>query len=267
MALMSLSSKNIVLTALAALLIALVVSSISAQRADAASRIRAGQCDVYATNLVDPIAFSSHLHAQIMNTSTSNTSTGESLKTAASTSCQAEDNWATSGGWYPQTQELSKRSDKATVYYRDPGNLRVEPIPTGLKMLTKTKVFKGDLMTVRFPNCVAVDGIGRPVLDSSDHMSHLRDAGMNACPSSHPYRIPQVSYLIHWGGSVKSSTPISIGSGQWGPAGTNMHADYFAAVQDEFNFATEEGKALIDLCLNDVPLNVDMASSRCGVGA
>jgi hypothetical protein len=49
-----------------------------AARADAQPQIKVN-CQVYATNYVDPIAFAHHLHHQIGNTSTTNESTGKSL--------------------------------------------------------------------------------------------------------------------------------------------------------------------------------------------
>jgi hypothetical protein len=162
----------------------------------------------------------------------------------------------------PQAQDFS--SDKSTVYYRDPGNIRVSPIPTDLRMLNSQVLYKGNRTTVQFGNCLAVDTFGRPVLDSLNHISHIEDKRAKPCDSSHPYRIPRISYLIHWNGNLTSSTPVSAGDGLY--LAGNFHADYQTGVQDEFNFATAEGKALIDLCLNDVPLSVDMASARCGVG-
>lgn len=254
---------------MAALFLALVLGDSLAQMlapASENSRIRAGNCRIYATNNVDPIAFSAHLHQHFGNRFTTNDSTGEQLKAAgrSASTCKVEDNWFTSDGWFPKPRTFG--SDKVTAYYRDPGDIRVQPIPTGLELLTGTTTYKGSLTTMRFQNCVEVDGFGRPVLESADQ-SHLYDARARACPSSHPYRIPQISFLIHWnGGSLTASTPVSVGNGQYAPAGQHFHADYLAAVQDEFNFATSEGAALIDLCLNDVPVGITMASPRCGVG-
>jgi Domain of unknown function (DUF1996) len=240
----------------------LIVCALAPDSAQANSRIRAGGCDVYQTVLLDPIAGTSHLHHFIMGQVISNTDTGFDYKARALTSCNAVDNWATSAGWYPKPKNFS--SDKATVYYRDPGNIRVSPIPTDLRMLNSQVLYKGNLTTVQFGNCLAVDTFGRPVLDSLTHTSHIEDKRANPCDSSHPYRIPRISFLIHWNGKLTSSTPVSAGDGQY--LAGSFHADYQAGVQDEFNFATAEGKALIDLCLNDVPLSVQMASARCGVG-
>jgi hypothetical protein len=248
------------------LVLMLIVCALAPDSAQANSRIRAGGCKVYQTIVLDPIAGTSHLHHFIMGQVIPNTiNTGFDYKARALTSCNAADNWATSAGWYPKPINFS--SDKSTVYYRDPGNIRVNPIPTDLRMLNTQVIYRtGDTTSVRFGNCLALDASRtRPVLDSLDHMSHVEDKGTKPCDSSHPYRIPQIAYLIHWqGGRLTSSTPVSAGNGQY--LAGHFHADYQAGVQDEFNIATAEGKALIDLCLNDVPLSVQMASDRCGVG-
>jgi hypothetical protein len=162
----------------------------------------------------------------------------------------------TSAAWFPSPKDFD--ADKATIYYRDPGDIQVNPIPTGLKLLARETIYKSNLTTMEFPNCLKTDSVGRPLLDSSDHMSHALDANARACPSSHRYRIPQISYLLHWPRSFTTSTQVSIGNDQWGPAGQNMHADYFGANQDAFN------DRLIDLCLNDVRNSVDVAHSDCG---
>ena len=247
------------------LVLMLIVCALAPDSAQANSRIRAGGCKVYQTVVLDPIAGTTHLHHFIMGQVISNTDTGFAYKARALTSCNAADNWATSAGWYPKPKNFS--SDKATVYYRDPGDIRVNPIPTDLRMLNSQVLYRRDNTSVRFGNCLAVDASRtRPVLDSLDHRSHVEDKGTKPCDSSHPYRIPQIAFLIHWqGGQLTSSTPVSAGNGQY--LAGSFHADYQAGVQDEFNFATAEGKALIDLCLNDVPLSVQMASDRCGIGA
>jgi hypothetical protein len=73
------------------------------------------------------------------------------------------------------------------------------------------------------------------------------------CPSTHPYRIPRVFYLIRYNGTVTSQTLFSAGVNTWEEFGTHMHADYLAANQQPvFN-------DLIDLCLRRA-----VASSACG---
>jgi hypothetical protein len=238
-----------------ALVLALLAALLIASRAEADSRIKTNGCKVYDVNRFDPIAHASHLHEQIGNTSLDNDSTGESLFNHKENSCKSESSWFTSAGWYPTPQKFD--AEHVAVYYRDPGDIDVKPIPTGLKLLTHEALFNGRSTTVHFPNCLAVQN-GKPVLDSSDHESHARDMRSKPCPSSHPYRIPRISYLIQWNGSLGASTPISMGVDQWAPAGDDMHADYFGANQPVFN------DRLIDLCLNDVPNNVDVAHPDCG---
>jgi len=51
-------------TGVVALVLALLAALLIASRAEADSRIRAGSCDIYDMNRVDPIAFASHLHEQ-----------------------------------------------------------------------------------------------------------------------------------------------------------------------------------------------------------
>jgi hypothetical protein len=240
-----------------ALVLALLAALLIASRAEADSRIRAGSCDIYDINKVDPIAFASHLHEHWGNPNLTQDSTGEQLKTEGETTCSSPDSdWMTSAAWFPSPRDFD--AQKATIYYRDPGDIDVNPMPTGLKLLAHETIHKGDLTTMEFPNCLKTDGVGRPLLDSSDHESHAYDANARACPRSHPYRIPQISYLLHWPRNFTTSTQVSIGNDQWGPAGEHMHADYFAGNQPEFN------DRLIDLCLNDVRNSVDVAHPDCG---
>jgi hypothetical protein len=260
------------------MVVALAFAAISAAQAEADSRIRSGSCDVYAEKVMDPIALAPHIHDFFMGTVLSNSNTGFDLEARAQTSCSSPNSqWATSGGWAPRAKDMSMT--KMTVYYRDPGDFRVNPIPTDLSMLNKEIVFNSQgqshLVTAHFGNCLAVNASGKPVLDSSDHKSHVEDKNSQRCDASHPYRIPRASYLIHFPKAFTPSTPISMGNGMWGPAGTYFHADYLAAVQKEFNFATDRDRdgrvenndnerALIDLCLNDVPNSVAVADPRCG---
>jgi hypothetical protein len=87
-----------------ALVLALLAALLIASRAEADSRIRAGSCDIYAINRVDPIAFSTHDHEQFGNTALTNSSTGEQLKAANRTTCSSPGaGWFTSSGWFPRT--------------------------------------------------------------------------------------------------------------------------------------------------------------------
>src|SRR5215218_587081 len=97
-------------------------------------------CNVYATNQVDPIAFSLHQHRQIGNTSTSNTSTGDSLFNNKSTSCEkvvaTNTSPLTSASWFPAEQ--NEPVPNAILYYRAPGNQAlVENFTRGQQLLGK----------------------------------------------------------------------------------------------------------------------------------
>lgn len=252
------------LTLAFALLCALAYAGV----AEADSRIRTGNCDAYKTVVQDNIARTLHQHSFFGGINNSQAETGSDIKARNRTSCQSiGSDFGTSSGWFPRAQSMA--ANKATFYYRDPGNYRVNPIPTDLRMLSSTTVFNSQgnprKATVHFPNCVKVDAQGKPVLDSPDHKSHLEDKVSRPCDSSHPYRIPRTSYLIDWPQAFTTSTMVSMGTNQWMAAGGGMfHADYLSALQDEFNYATREGPALIDLCLNNVPESTEVAHPRCG---
>jgi uncharacterized protein DUF1996 len=235
---------------------ALMLMAFVAHKADAEPRIKTIGCRVYAINEVDPIGHADHVHEHFGNTSTSNDTTGGSLAAHNQNSCAPESDWFTSAGWFPTPQSFDAR--KVFVYYRAPGDQRtVKAIPTGLKLLTHEVIFNGSTTSMQFPNCLAVQN-GAPVLESFDHESHAVDARKKACPSSHPYRIPRISFLISWPSSLTTSTLVSVGNDEWAPAGGHMHADYFAANQDEFN------DRLLDLCLRNAPDSVTVAHPDCG---
>jgi hypothetical protein len=239
-----------------ALLLTLLLGVLLAARpADAGTRIKVSGCNVYATNRVDPIAFSQHLHNHFGNTTTTNTSTGRSLLAAKTTSCKEP--WFTSAGWFPVAQGVPLVSkNQVAVYYRAPGDrTKVSNIPTGLKIVSHEVHLNsgGSTVTVTFPDCVQVDANRRPLLDSVNHSSHMVKSRNGVCPSTHPYRIPRVFYLIRYNGTVTSQTKVSSGANSWAPFGSEMHADYLAANQQPvFN-------DLIELCLRDA-----VAAPACG---
>jgi hypothetical protein len=227
-------------------------------------RIRFGNCNVYKTAVLDPIAKTSHVHAFAGGDVRSNSDTGFDIQARRFTSCQSDfSEPATSGRWYPCPKAFC--ADKDTLYYRGPGSSSIDqslrPIPIDLRLLNSQVIFKGDLTTVNFPNCLAMNSSRTaPLLDSFNHRSHAEDKGANPCDSSHPYRIPRASYLIHWNGQLTSSTPVSMGNGEFGPAGTHFHADYLAANQPVFN------DTLIRRCLIDGREGQDVKHATCGQG-
>jgi hypothetical protein len=249
---------------LAAALAAVLLGPLAA-RADAQPRIKVN-CEVYATNHVDPIALSDHLHHQIGNTSTTNRSTGESLFNNRRTSCN--EGWFTSAGWFPVERDESVKG--VNVYYRAPGDQRkIKAIPKGLQLLaTEQKYTCNDgpmrdtppygcrtrwATSVSFPDCINTSRLA----NEATNAVYSRNG---ACPSTHPYRIPKIRYLVmhkNADGAVPNPLRVSAGVDEWHDY-TFMHADYFAANQPVFN------SELLDLCLRDAPDRVTVADSRCG---
>ena len=234
------------------LLMLLLAALFAARPADAEPRIKVSGCNVYATNRVDPIAFSQHLHHHFGNTTTTNSSTGTSLVAANKTSCKAS--WFTSAGWFPVARDVPLLSkNQVAVYYRAPGDQKqVRAIPTGLGIISQEVHFNSaDLVTVTFPDCWD---------QKSLIPANMVKSRNGTCPSTHPYRIPRIFYLIRYDGTVTNETLVSTGVDSWGAYGSTMHADYFAANQPDFN------DRLIDLCLRNASDSVTVAHPDCGKG-
>jgi hypothetical protein len=248
----------------ALVLAAVVLLGPFAARADAQPRIKVN-CEAYATNYVDPIAHTDHLHHQIGNTSTTNSSTGTSLFNNRRTSCN--ESWFMSAGWFPVERDEPVKG--VNVYYRAPGNQsQIKPIPTGLQLLATEQQYScgggtnfsatppygcnGTWSTsVSFPDCINTSRLANEATNAVNSRSGV-------CPSTHPYRIPKISYLVtHPAGGITNPLRVSAGTNTWEDY-TFMHADYFAATQSVFN------NELLDLCLRDAPDSVTVADPTCG---
>ena len=256
---------RVVVALLLALPLAAVLLGPLAGRADATPQIKVN-CEVYATNYVDPIALSSHLHHQIGNTSTTNNSTGQSLFNNRGTSCN--EGWLTSAGWFPVERNESVKG--VNVYYRAPGDqAKIRAIPEGLQLLAHDKKYtcndgpfqdtppyscKAKWSTsITFPDCINTSRL-------ANEATNAVNSRTGVCPSTHPYRIPKISYLVmHYDGVVPNPLQVSAGVNAW-EGYSFMHADYFAANQPVFN------NELLDLCLRNAPDRVTFASPRCGEG-
>lgn len=251
----------------AALLLVVLLAVVFAAPADAQPRIKVSGCTIYATNYVDPIAFTDHLHRHFGNTSTTNRSTGQSLFDNRTTSCNEA--WFTSAGWFPV--ELGEPILKVAVYYRAPGDqTKVRAIPTGLQLVAADQEYNcnqgpfrdtppygcaGEWSTrVVFPDCWNERSL--------EETTTVYGSARGKCPASHPYRIPRINYLIrhpNTDGAVSNPLRVSAGADEWASY-TFMHGDYFAANQPVFN------NELLDLCLRNAPNSVTIADRRCGVG-
>jgi hypothetical protein len=254
------------------LLLVILLAVLLAAQADAQPQIKVN-CKVYATNYVDPIALSPHLHHQIGNTSTTNSSTGASLLNNSSTSCN--EGWLTSAGWFPVERYESVKG--VNVYYRAPGDqTKIKAIPTGLQLLAtkqsamvsgaKYNCNKGPFQdtppygcrttwstSINFPDCINTSRL-------ADEATNAVYSRTGVCPSTHPYRIPRINYLVmhqNADGVVPNPLQVSAGVNAWENY-SFMHADYFAANQPVFN------NELLDLCLRNAPDSVTFASPRCG---
>jgi hypothetical protein len=223
---------------------------LAARPADASTRILI-RCTVYDRNMEDPIFFTEHLHDHIGNTTTTDSSTGESLKAANETSCDKP--WFTSAGWFPVARDPGGRfvplapRNQVIVYYRNPGDATdLRPIPTGLGIFTNDIKIKssGDRVTLTFPDCWN---------ERSLKPADMVRSRQGNCPSEYSYRIPRVSYVIRYSGTITSETQVSAGVDEWAPFRSGMHADYLAANQDVFN------EELIDRCLRFGSPGIDPA--------
>jgi hypothetical protein len=255
-----------------ALLIALCAVLALAGRADAEPRIKVN-CDIYATNHVDPIAHTDHLHHHFGNTTTTTSSTGELLFNAGSGTTSCDMNWFTTAGWFPVERYEPVRG--ANVYYRAPGDqTKIANIPEGLQLLGtlehyncngargKPQPFQRSPVysctenwgtSVRFPACWN----GWSLEEDATVYGRTR----SACPASNPVRLPEISVLVmhsNSDGVVPNPLTVSAGVDSWEDF-SFMHADYFAANQKVFN------DQLLDLCLRDAPDSVTVADPRCGV--
>jgi Domain of unknown function (DUF1996) len=268
--------------------LALLLAPPATDRSEAAS-VRVS-CDIYATNRVDPIVLGSgHLHDQIGNLSTSDSSTYESLHASKATSCDGA--FWTNAGWFPVEQ--NEPVSGVDVYYRGPGNQRqIHDIPDGLQMVAhgaKYNCGAGPLnpspfqsspvysctqnwgTSVTFPACYDGSGALTP-----EHT--IYGPNRTSCPSGYT-RLPEVNYLVmhkNLDGKVPMPLMVSAGVDTW-ESYTSMHADYFFAAQDEFQKdvdlngdGTIQRKAggynetnLLDLCVRQAPDALAYNNERC----
>jgi hypothetical protein len=253
-----------------AVLLALLLAMLGplAARAGAEPRIKVS-CRIYETNTIDPIAHSHHLHYHFGNTSTTNKSTKESLFNSRTTSCDMD--WFTSAGWFPVEQGESVKG--VNVYYRAPGDqTEIRRIPKGLQLLGTKQQYRCDNTPAEeeFQNTPPYDcrtNWGTRVMfpdcwnmKSLEETSTVYSQPRGVCPSSHPYRIPKINFLVmheNADGVVPNPLQVSAGVDSWEPW-DSMHGDYFTANQRVFN------RELLDLCLRDAPDSVTVADARCG---
>jgi hypothetical protein len=104
------------------------------------------------------------------------------------------------------------------------------------------------VVRIKFPDCLAKDANGRPLLDSADHRSHMVDAvrqensAYKKCPSTHPIPVPMLQTNFQFPIPTTQGT-VTLSSGAY----STMHVDFFNAWQVG---ALED---LVARCINKAP--------------
>jgi Domain of unknown function (DUF1996) len=295
-----------------AFIVALLAGLMLTQKAEADS-IRVA-CQDYATNQFDPIGHATHLHRQIGNTSLNNNSTYESLYANKATSCESGAKWWTNAGWFPVEGNANyfEPVGQGDIYYRGPeaDDSTIRNFPNGLQLIARNTA--GNTFNEIVYNCGAGPGNTTPkqatppysctdnwatevtfprCYDGSGVLTHehtVYGPNRQSCPTDHPYRIPEISYVIthpNADGFIPNPLRVSGDDRTW-LSYTSMHADYFFAAQDEFSRALDlngDGRiqdnagtasytggysesSLMDLCIRKAPESLEFNNARCRAG-
>ncbi len=209
----------------------------------------------------DPVVYPgqpgrAHLHMFFGNVDVDANSTSDSIANTGRTSC---DGGITnrSAYWIPA---LFNENDEVVLprfinsYYKswvtDRSQLR--PIPPGLQILANDQVpgssgvvvskveqdlwgasirvspHDGLTVEILFPDCVAVDANGQPILSSPGGTRHVAYSS-GGCPRSHPYNIPQLTQIVNWDNVPFDSDWYFASDPMNGTRkGRSVHADYMA---------------------------------------
>jgi len=218
----------------------------------------------------DPIVFpgkpgASHQHTFVGNRTTNASSSFGSLRSGPTTCMRRDD---TAAYWVPTLYRGTTPTfpQGATIYYRRgtlapvstfPNNLRViagnaaATSPQGMRVtfwscglnsgvqrsetIPTCPETRGSFLRlhVRFPECWD----GRR-LDSADHASHMTYAVRNACPSTHPVEVPQITQIYRY--PTQGGEGFSLASG----GQFSAHADFVNA------WKPGSLRKLVDDCLN-----------------
>jgi hypothetical protein len=233
-----------------------------------------------------PITPTFHMHDFFGNRTTDSDSTLESLRAAASrtdhgTTCEPKPGQTfgdTAAYWHPTVSwtdssgtKTELRANQTFFYYKLGGksqNINVNPHPDGLKIVTvqgknvewrcqnddwksspPSRCDNGKLVVrIKFPDCLAVDANKQPLLDSTDHRSHMVDSvkpdnsAIKKCPSTHPYPVPMLQTNFQFPIPTTPGT-VTLSSGAY----STMHVDFFNA------WLAGTLKDLVDRCINEAP--------------
>jgi Domain of unknown function (DUF1996) len=206
----------------------------------------------------DPIVYpaqpgAAHMHQFIGNPSTNAYSTFESMRAAqANVKCELHND--TGGYWVPTLHNPNGTTvpvKQTFFYYRGPAG--VAQMPQGLKMLAGGNTLQppnptGSQKSLSWacsdsspfytqpPDCTSLNKFFRAhihfpscwngwQLDSPDHRSHMTYPTSGKCPSTHPVRIPKISYHVVY--NLKNGKGTYLSSDHGAPAGTQLHADFW----------------------------------------
>ncbi len=225
----------------------------------------------------DPVVYpgqegAAHLHMFFGNTEVDAHSTGDEIIKSGRTTC---DGGITnrSAYWIPALYNENGEVVLPSLinnYYKSwvDDRSKIRPIPAGLEILSNTdvkgsggvvvskvdeerwtasiRIYPNDGFTLEviFPDCIAVDETGNPVLSSPGGTSHMAYSA-GACPPSHPYTIPQLTQNVKWA-DVPFDSDWYFSSDSVGnvPKGMSAHADYVAGW-------TEESAQIMADCVRD----------------
>jgi hypothetical protein len=244
------------------------------------------RCNFSHRNMDDPIVYpgqrgAAHSHDFFANRSTKYNSTYASLRaatgTTSGTTCVNPDDksayWIPTMSWADNSGTRTLKPGRAHFYYRAGGKGDVQPPPPGLKVVPNTHVSwrcaqetavtpspptqcsSGTLVvSIRFPDCLAVDSNGQPLLDTgpndpNPHRSHMAYAvlqgdGTRLCPDSHPIPVATLTMEVKFNIGTTSGT-VTLSSGE----ASTMHADFFNA------WKQKELAALVNNCINAYPFS------------
>lgn len=210
------------------------------------------------------LAGASHLHSFVGNKAVNANTTPEDLTRFTATTCKPIQDH--SAYWVPTLFDIATGKPVETtgfrVYYRSGMNNSAGqmPMPNGLRMISGDATKKkptprgatgqfycafygpGDLdgvarstngnwpicggdatlhFMLQFPSCW--DGKN---LDSPNHKDHVAYGAGNACPASHPVKIPQITFDIQYG-ARGTQEGYYLSSDKEGKSASSMHGDAF----------------------------------------
>lgn len=209
----------------------------------------------------DPVVYpgqsgAAHLHMFFGNTDVDAHTTSEDIIEAGRTTC---DGGITnrSAYWIPALYNEAGEIVLPTLinnYYKSwvSDRSKIQPIPQGLEILANADVpgsrgiavsaineerwgatirispHDGLTLEIIFPDCIAVDAKGTPILSSPGGTSHVAYS-QGDCPASHPYTIPQLTQNVNWADvPFDSAWYFASDVMHDAPKGTTAHADYVA---------------------------------------